>query len=48
MKLKAVLFGTTYALDPIKEVLNKAGELYSGDVLAGIAVSSMQERVAAK
>ena len=37
MKLKTVLFGTTYAFGSIKEVLNKAGELRSGDVLAGVA-----------
>mgnify|MGYP003079849212 FL=1 len=48
MKLKTVLFGTTYAFGSIKEVLNKAGELRSGDVLAGVAASSMRERVAAK
>ena len=48
VKLKTVLFGTTYAFGSIKEVLNKAGELRSGDVLAGVAASSMRERVAAK
>ena len=48
MKRKTVLFGTTYAFGSIKEVLNKAGELRSGDVLAGVAASSMRERVAAK
>ena len=48
MKLKTALFGETYRFDSVRDVLNKAGELRSGDVLAGVAASSMQERVAAK
>ena len=48
MKLKTTLFGETYRFDSVRDVLNKAGELRSGDVLAGVAASSMQERVAAK
>ena len=46
MKLKTTLFGETYRFDSVRDVLNKAGELRSGDVLAGVAASSMQERVA--
>ena len=48
MKLKTTLFGETYRFDSVRDVLNKAGELRSGDVLAGVAASFMQERVAAK
>ena len=48
MILKTVLFGTTYQFSSVKEVMNKAGELRSGDTLAGLAASSMEERVAAK
>ena len=44
MKLKTTLFGETYRFDSVRDVLNKAGELRSGDVLAGVAASSMQER----
>lgn len=48
MRLKTVLFGVTYQFADVKEVLNKAGEARSGDILAGVAASSMLERVAAK
>lgn len=48
MRLKTVLFGQTYQFASLKEVMNKAGEMRSGDVLAGLAATSMQERVAAK
>ena len=48
MKLKTLLFGKTYAFRDVKEVLAKANEVKSGDLLAGIAASSAQERVAAK
>ncbi len=48
MKLKAVLFGQTYQFDDVKQVLAKAGDLRSGDVLAGVAATSARERVAAK
>lgn len=48
MKLKAQLFGQTYQFKDLKEVLAKANELRSGDVLAGVAAQSARERVAAK
>ena len=48
MRLKTVLFGETYRFSGVKEVLNKAGEARSGDILAGVAAGSMLERVAAK
>lgn len=48
MRLKTVLFGATYQFASVKEVLGKAGEARSGDILAGVAAESMLERVAAK
>jgi len=48
MKLKTVLFGQTYQFRDVKDVLAKANELRSGDVLAGVAAETAQERVAAK
>lgn len=48
MKLKTTLFGQTYQFRDVKDVLAKANELRSGDVLAGVAATSSQERVAAK
>ncbi|TKB56566.1 ethanolamine ammonia-lyase subunit EutB [Ferrimonas aestuarii] len=48
MKLKTQLFGQSYQFGDIKEVLAKASDLRSGDVLAGVAAQSAQERVAAK
>lgn len=48
MKLKALLFGKTYAFRDVKEVLAKANEEKSGDKLAGVAARSAEERVAAK
>ncbi|VEB87171.1 ethanolamine ammonia-lyase heavy chain [Citrobacter koseri] len=48
MKLKTTLFGNVYQFKDVKEVLAKANELRSGDVLAGVAAESSQERVAAK
>jgi len=48
MKLKTKLFGDTYQFDSVKEVLAKANEPKSGDVLAGIAARDAKERVAAK
>lgn len=47
MKLKTTLFGNVYQFKDVKEVLAKANELRSGDVLAGVAAASSQERVAA-
>src|SRR5690625_3804980 len=48
MKLKTRLFGRTYEFKTINEVLGKANEEKSGDILAGLAASSSEERVAAK
>ncbi|EDQ01647.1 ethanolamine ammonia-lyase subunit EutB [Shewanella benthica] len=48
MKLKTSLFGQSYQFGDVKEVLAKASELRSGDVLAGVAAETSQERVAAK
>lgn len=48
MKLKTHLFGKTYQFRDVKEVLAKANEPRSGDMLAGVAAQSAQERVAAK
>lgn len=48
MQLKTTLFGTTFAFSSIKEVLAKANEEKSGDILAGLAAGSGLERIAAK
>ena len=48
MLLKTKLFGKVYSFSSIKEVLAKANERRSGDVLAGIAAQSITEMVAAK
>ncbi|AEG60649.1 ethanolamine ammonia-lyase subunit EutB [Desulforamulus ruminis] len=48
MKLKTMLFGQIFSFRDIREVLAKANEEKSGDVLAGIAAKSAGERVAAK
>lgn len=48
LKLKTLLFGQTFCFHDVKEVLSKANELKSGDVLAGIAAESSAERIAAK
>ncbi|GGY02252.1 ethanolamine ammonia-lyase subunit EutB [Paludibacterium paludis] len=48
MKLKTHLFGKTYQFRDVKDVLAKANEPRSGDMLAGVAAQSSQERVAAK
>jgi ethanolamine ammonia-lyase large subunit len=47
MKLKTTLFGNVYQFKDVKEVLAKANELRSGDVLAGV-LQPVRERVAAK
>ena len=39
MKLKTTLFGNVYQFKDVKEVLAKANELRSGDVLAGVAAA---------
>ena len=48
MRLSTLLSGQTFSFSSVKEVLAKANELKSGDVLAGVAASSELERVAAK
>ncbi|SHI75576.1 Ethanolamine ammonia-lyase heavy chain [Dethiosulfatibacter aminovorans DSM 17477] len=48
MNLKATLRGQTFVFDSIKEVLAKANEEKSGDILAGLAASTGLERIAAK
>lgn len=48
MKLSTRLFGQTYQFRDVKDVLAKASDARSGDVLAGVAAQSAQERVAAK
>ena len=48
MRLATVLAGQAFVFGSIKEVLAKANELKSGDVLAGIAARSDLERIAAK
>lgn len=48
MILKTRIFGHTFSFCSVKEVLAKANELKSGDVLAGIAAGSSAERIAAK
>ncbi len=48
MILKTSLFGHVYGFSSVKEVLAKANEEKSGDLLAGIAAKSAEERVAAK
>ncbi|MCX7204841.1 MAG: ethanolamine ammonia-lyase subunit EutB [Proteobacteria bacterium] len=48
MKLKTQLFGKTYQFRDVKDVLAKANDPRSGDVLAGVSAASSQERVAAK
>jgi len=48
VELKTTLAGKTFVFGSIKEVLAKANEEKSGDVLAGVAAGSVLERVAAK
>lgn len=48
MRLKTLLGGTTYQFNSVKEVLAKANEKKSGDEMAGLAASSVSERIAAK
>ena len=48
MKLKTRLFGTSFCFKDVKEVLAKANEIKSGDILAGIAAENAAERIAAK
>jgi len=46
--LKTRLAGKVYEFQSVQEVMAKANELKSGDVLAGVAAESDSERVAAK
>ena len=48
MRLSATIKGQNYQFKSVKEVLAKASELKSGDVLARICASSSLERMAAK
>lgn len=48
MKLSTRLSGQMFQFQSVKEVLAKANELKSGDILAGVAASSDLERIAAK
>ncbi|MBE5807938.1 MAG: ethanolamine ammonia-lyase subunit EutB [Clostridiales bacterium] len=48
MKLRTTLAGRSFTFHSIKEVLAKANEEKSGDILAGIAAQSDLERIAAK
>ncbi len=48
MALKTTLFGEVYQFRDVKDVLARANELRSGDVLAGVAAESARQRVAAK
>ena len=48
MNLKTRLFGQTFTFKDVKEVLSKANEIKSGDILAGIAAENAAERIAAK
>ena len=48
LKLKTKLFGHSYTFKSLKEVLAKANEEKSGDILAGVAAENSEERVAAK
>jgi ethanolamine ammonia-lyase large subunit len=48
MKLSTVLSGETFQFRDVKDILAKANEEKSGDVLAGVAARSDLERIAAK
>ena len=48
MNLKTRLFGQTFKFKDVKDVLAKANEIKSGDILAGIAAEDAAERIAAK
>ena len=47
-RLSACVFGRNFTFGSVKEVLNKAADLRSGDVQAGLCAGSDRERVAAK
>jgi ethanolamine ammonia-lyase large subunit len=48
MQLSATVHGSTFTFRDLKDALNKASEPKSGDHAAGLAATSMRERVAAK
>lgn len=48
MSYKTLLSGQIFTFDSVKEVLAKANEEKSGDILAGVAADSGIERIAAK
>lgn len=48
MGLKTILAGRTFSFSSVKEVLAKANEEKSGDMLAGVAATTELERIAAK
>lgn len=48
MKLKTTLFGNVYQFKDVKRCWLKPTNCVRGDVLAGVATASSQERVAAK
>ena len=48
MAYQTLLGGQIFRFDSVKEVLAKANEEKSGDILAGVAAASDLERVAAK
>ena len=48
MKLKTTLLGKTYVFRDLKQVMAKANEEKTGDILAGLAAEDARERVAAK
>ncbi len=48
MLLRTKLFGESYEFRDIRELMGKANEPKSGDELAGVAATSVSERVAAK
>lgn len=48
MAYKTLLGGQIFTFDTVKEVMAKANEEKSGDILAGVAASSDLERIAAK
>ncbi len=47
-RLSTCILGETFGFGSIKEVMNKANDLRSGDVQAGLSAASERERVAAK
>ena len=48
MRLRTRLGGRLYSFRGVKDVLAKANEEKSGDILAGVAAESAEERIAAK